>query len=140
MAGFSFNVAFGINETSLTRALESRSYEKALEYIDSRYGACLDEGFYQRTPLFIVLSREKSRCDGKAMPVHLKIARRLVERGKQFFLFIFCKLRLVLLADESETRKIMSVRQLPWQPGVSFALLHSTCCDSSRPQLRFPHF
>lgn len=81
-AGLSFNVAFGINETSLTRALERRNYKEALEYIENRYGVCLDEGFYQRTPLHIVLSREKSRFDDKIMPVHLKIARRLIERGE----------------------------------------------------------
>ena len=79
-----FNVVFGINETPLTHALEARRFDEALEYIDSRYGICLDEGFYQRIPLYIVLSGENSAVDGKAMPIHLKIARRLIERGKTF--------------------------------------------------------
>jgi len=43
---------------------------------------CLDEGFYQRIPLYIVLSGENSAVDGEAMPIHLKIARRLIERGE----------------------------------------------------------
>ena len=81
MAAIPFNVVFGINETPLTRALETRQFEKALEYIDSRFGMCLDEGCYQRIPLYIVLSGENSAVDGEAMPVHLKVARRLIERG-----------------------------------------------------------
>ena len=83
-AAVPFNVVFGINETPLTHALETRRFDEALEYIDSRYGICLDEGFYQRIPLYIVLSGENSAVDGKAMPIHLKIARRLIERGKTF--------------------------------------------------------
>ena len=82
----SFNVVFGINETPLTRALETRRFDEALEFINSRYGMCLDEGFYQRIPLYIVLSGENSAVDGKVIPVHLKIARQLIERGK-----IYCK-------------------------------------------------
>jgi len=82
----SFNVVFGITETPLTRALETRRFDEALEFINSRYGMCLDEGFYQRIPLYIVLSGENSTVDGKIIPVHLKIARRLIERGK-----IYCK-------------------------------------------------
>lgn len=80
-AAVPFNVVFGINETPLTHALETRRFDEALEYINSRYGMCLDEGFYQRIPLYIVLSGENSAVDGEAMPIHLKIARRLIERG-----------------------------------------------------------
>ena len=51
---------------------------------------CLDEGFYQRIPLYIVLSGENSTVDGEAIPIHLKIARRLIERGEHFMsLFIY---------------------------------------------------
>lgn len=81
-AAVPFNVVFGINETPLTHALEARRFDEALEYINSRYGMCLDEGFYQRIPLYIVLSGENSAVDGEAMPIHLKIARRLIERGE----------------------------------------------------------
>lgn len=81
-AAVPFNVVFGINETPLTHALETRRFDEALEYINSRYGMCLDEGFYQRIPLYIVLSGENSAVDGEAMPIHLKIARRLIERGE----------------------------------------------------------
>ncbi|XP_068738789.1 ankyrin-3-like [Montipora capricornis] len=76
-----FNVVFGINETPLTHALETRRFDEALDYINSHYGMCLDEGFYQRIPLYIVLSGETSLVDGEAIPIHLKIARRLIERG-----------------------------------------------------------
>ncbi|EDO46667.1 predicted protein [Nematostella vectensis] len=76
-----FNFVFGISETPLTQALERRNYSEALQYIDSRYGECLDEGYYRRTPLFIVLSGEQSSHDGREMPVHIQIARRLIERG-----------------------------------------------------------
>lgn len=76
----SFNVVFGINETPLTQALETRRFDDALAYINSRHGMCLDEGLYQRIPLYIVLSGENSTVDGEAIPIHLKIARRLIER------------------------------------------------------------
>ena len=93
-APVSFNVVFGINETPLTHALETRRFDEALEYINSRYGMCLDEGFYQRIPLYIVLSGENSAVDGEAIPIHLNIARRLIERGKHqiqvFYLKIMC--------------------------------------------------
>lgn len=77
----SFNVVFGINETPLTQALETRRFDEALAYINSRHGMCLDEGLYQRIPLYIVLSGENSTVDGEAIPIHLKIAWRLIERG-----------------------------------------------------------
>jgi hypothetical protein len=83
VAAAQFNVVLGFNQTPLTRALENRNFKEALDYIDNRYGGCLDEGYYRRIPLYIVLSGEKS-CDGKVMPVHLNIARRLIERGKLF--------------------------------------------------------
>ena len=86
----SFNVVFGINETPLTQALETRRFDDALAYINSLHGMCLDEGLYQRIPLYIVLSGENSTVDGEAIPIHLKIARRLIERGEHFMsLFIY---------------------------------------------------
>ncbi|CAG2257658.1 unnamed protein product [Mytilus edulis] len=56
MAGGVFHVEFGINETSLTRALESGSYGAAERLIRENINpSYLDEGCYQRTPLFICL-------------------------------------------------------------------------------------
>ncbi|CAG2212213.1 unnamed protein product [Mytilus edulis] len=63
MAGGVFHVEFGINETSLTRALESGSY-----------------GCYQRTPLFICLCGTDEE-QTKVRPRHLYLAKLLVERG-----------------------------------------------------------
>ena len=86
----SSNGVFGINETPLTQALETRRFDEALAYINSHHGMCLDEGPYQRIPLYIVLSGENSAVDGEAIPIHLKIARRLIERGEHFMsLFIY---------------------------------------------------
>ena len=85
-AAVPFNVVFGIRETPLTQALESRRFDEAIEFIDSHHGMCLDEGFYQRIPLFIVLSGENSAVDGEAMPIHLNIALRLIEKG-EFVIF-----------------------------------------------------
>ncbi|KXJ22774.1 uncharacterized protein LOC110251807 [Exaiptasia diaphana] len=76
-----FNVVFGFNQTPLTEALESRNFNHALGIIESRSGSCLDEGYYRRIPLYIVLSGENSCFDGKVLPVHLKIARLLIEKG-----------------------------------------------------------
>lgn len=77
-----FNVVFGFNQTPLTEALENRNFNQALEIIESRSGSCLDEGYFRRIPLYIVLSGEDSCCDAKVLPIHLKIARLLIERGK----------------------------------------------------------
>ena len=83
-----FNVEFGINDTALTRCLENRDFEEALHHVENGFGVSLDYGCYQRTPLFIVLSGEKSEFDGRNMPVHLALARKLIERGNVKFLFV----------------------------------------------------
>ncbi|XP_064595869.1 uncharacterized protein LOC135462572 [Liolophura sinensis] len=80
MAGV-FHVEFGINDTDLTEALEATDYPKAERLIKNRAVASyLDEGCYQRIPLFIVL------CGGKEetnvpMPRNLYLARLLIEYG-----------------------------------------------------------
>ena len=89
MADSVFNVEFGINDTPLTRCLENRDFDEALHYVESGYGVSLDDGCYQRTPLFIVLSGETSQLDGRAMPVHLALARKLIERGR-LMLIVLC--------------------------------------------------
>lgn len=79
----SFRVTFGFNETPLTFLLENRCFAAAEEMIrrdDEMVG--VDDGCYQRTPLFITLSGEKSAHDGHPCPRNLRLARLLVENGK----------------------------------------------------------
>ncbi|XP_071135639.1 uncharacterized protein [Mytilus edulis] len=81
MAGGVFHVEFGINETSLTRALESGSYGAAERLIRENINpSYLDEGCYQRTPLFICLCGTDEE-QTKVRPRHLYLAKLLVERG-----------------------------------------------------------
>eukprot|EP00118_Oscarella_pearsei_P007807 m.39151 g.39151 ORF g.39151 m.39151 type:complete len:465 (+) comp32678_c0_seq3:70-1464(+) len=76
----SFHVKFGFSETPLTLLLERRQYNAAEEIIASGQMS-LDDGLYQRTPLFIVLSGEASQYDDKPCPRNLKLARKLLRRG-----------------------------------------------------------
>jgi hypothetical protein len=76
----SFHVNFGFNETPLTSLLERRCFDAAEELI--RGGtAPLDDGCYQRTPLYIILSGEQSAHDGEPCPRNLYLARLLVQEG-----------------------------------------------------------
>ena len=79
MAGF--HVEFGINETQLTRLLERGSYKEAENLIRENNGpSYLDEGCYQRTPLFIVLNGEDETGQTRSQR-NLYIAKLLVEYG-----------------------------------------------------------
>ena len=79
MAGF--HVEFGINETQLTRLLERDLYKEAENLIRENNGpSYLDEGCYQRTPLFIVLNGEDETRQ-TTLQRNLYIARLLVEYG-----------------------------------------------------------
>ena len=79
MAGF--HVEFGINETQLTRLLERGQYNEAENLIRENSGpSYLDEGCYQRTPLFIVLSGEDETGNVRQQR-NLYLAKLLVEYG-----------------------------------------------------------
>ena len=79
MAGF--HVEFGINETQLTRLLERGLYKEAENLIKENNGpSYLDEGCYQRTPLFIVLNGEDETRE-RTLQRNLYVARLLVEYG-----------------------------------------------------------
>ncbi|XP_078618265.1 uncharacterized protein LOC144885926 [Branchiostoma floridae x Branchiostoma japonicum] len=76
-----FNVSFGVNQTFLTKALEEGQYEHAKKLIiENQTASYLDEGFYQRTPLFIVLSGF-NQFNGRAIPRNLELARLLIVQG-----------------------------------------------------------
>ncbi|XP_070569096.1 uncharacterized protein [Ptychodera flava] len=75
-----FHVVFGINQTRLTRALEDKRFGEAESTIlETHVPSHLDEGFYQRTPLYIVLCGFDEI--GQPCPRNLHIAKLLVERG-----------------------------------------------------------
>ena len=79
MAGF--HVEFGINETQLTRLLERGLYQEAENLIRENNGpSYLDEGCYQRTPLFMVLNGEDETRE-RTLQRNLYVARMLVEYG-----------------------------------------------------------
>ena len=79
MAGF--HVEFGINETQLTRLLERGLYKEAENLIiENNTPSYLDEGCYQRTPLFIVLNGEYETGQVRSQR-NLYIAKLLVEYG-----------------------------------------------------------
>lgn len=76
-----FHVEFGINETQLTRLLERGEYREAERLIQENNSASyLDEGCYQRTPLFIVLSGEDETGQVHTQR-NLHLAKLLVEHG-----------------------------------------------------------
>ncbi|XP_013399804.1 uncharacterized protein LOC106165962 [Lingula anatina] len=76
-----FHVEFGINETELTQALELQHYSRAEQLIRNTSSASyLDEGCYQRIPLYISLCGQS--IDGVSnIPVNLYIAKLLIEYG-----------------------------------------------------------
>ncbi|KAK6171501.1 hypothetical protein SNE40_019678 [Patella caerulea] len=81
MAAGVFHVEFGINDTQLTRALEQGNYASAERFIlDNSQPSYLDEGCYQRTPLYICLcgvdeDAERVTCR------NLYLAKLMIERG-----------------------------------------------------------
>ncbi|CAH1799334.1 unnamed protein product [Owenia fusiformis] len=76
-----FHVEFGINETQLTRALELHHYDEAEQMIEDCTNATyLDEGCYQRTPLYIVLCG-MNEDETTPAPRNLNIAALLVRAG-----------------------------------------------------------
>lgn len=81
MAGGVFHVEFGFNDTPLTRALESGNYVLAEKLIrETANPSALDEGCYQRTPLYICLCGLDSEGT-RPRPRNLYLARLLIERG-----------------------------------------------------------
>ncbi|KAL4232720.1 hypothetical protein ACF0H5_007408 [Mactra antiquata] len=81
MAGGVFHVEFGFNDTPLTRALESGNYMLAEKLIcETANPSSLDEGCYQRTPLYICLCGLDAE-ETRPRPRNLYIARLLIERG-----------------------------------------------------------
>lgn len=81
MAGVVFHVEFGFNDTALTRALESGNYTAAERIIrETNNPSSLNEGCYQRTPLFICLCGLDSE-EKRVKPRNLFLAKLLVERG-----------------------------------------------------------
>lgn len=81
MAGVVFHVEFGFNDTALTRALESGNYVGAEKIIrETNNPSSLNEGCYQRTPLFICLCGLDVE-EKKVKPRNLFLAKLLVERG-----------------------------------------------------------
>ncbi|XP_069133563.1 uncharacterized protein [Argopecten irradians] len=81
MAGGVFHVEFGINETSLTRALEQGNFVTAEKLIrDASNPSFLDEGCYQRTPLFICLCGMDEE-EKRVRPRNLYLAKLMIEHG-----------------------------------------------------------
>ncbi|KAK3098584.1 hypothetical protein FSP39_020939, partial [Pinctada imbricata] len=81
MAGGVFHVEFGINDTQLTRALEKNNFVTAEKLIrDTTQASYLDEGCYQRTPLFICLCGMDEE-EQRVKPRNLYLAKLLVEQG-----------------------------------------------------------
>ncbi|XP_071112304.1 uncharacterized protein [Haliotis cracherodii] len=80
MAGV-FHVEFGFNDTDLTRALEQGNYASAERLIlDNVNPSFLDEGCYQRIPLFICLCG-MDEGEQRTMARNLYLAKLLIERG-----------------------------------------------------------
>lgn len=81
MAGNVFHVQFGFNDTPLTRALESGNYTIAEKIILATTNpSSLDEGCYQRTPLYICLCGVDMEGT-KPRPRNIYLARLLIEHG-----------------------------------------------------------
>lgn len=81
MAGGVFHVQFGFNDTALTRALESGNYVLSERLIrETTNPSSLDEGCYQRTPLYICLCGLDTE-ETRPRPRNLYLARLLIERG-----------------------------------------------------------
>ncbi|XP_060076255.1 uncharacterized protein LOC132555891 [Ylistrum balloti] len=81
MAGGVFHVEFGINETNLTRALEQGNFVTAEKLIrDTNNPSFLDEGCYQRTPLFICLCGMDEE-EKRVRPRNLYLAKLMIEHG-----------------------------------------------------------
>ncbi|XP_077977040.1 uncharacterized protein LOC144432649 [Glandiceps talaboti] len=75
-----FHVVFGINQTRLTTALEEKRYGDAESLInETNVPSHLDEGFYQRTPLYITLCGFTEL--GQASPRNLHVAKLLADKG-----------------------------------------------------------
>lgn len=81
MAGFVFHVEFGMNETKLTQALEAENWALAEKLIlECQNASYLDEGCYQRVPLYICLCGvDEYQTKLKAQNFYLVTL--LVERG-----------------------------------------------------------
>ncbi|XP_036356448.1 uncharacterized protein LOC115214915 isoform X1 [Octopus sinensis] len=81
MARGGFHVEFGINETLLTQYLEKNDYISAERLIrETANPSYLDEGCYQRTPLYIVLcGLDEEELNVK--PRNLFLAKLCIERG-----------------------------------------------------------
>ncbi|GAB1598107.1 uncharacterized protein LOC115214915, partial [Argonauta hians] len=81
MARGGFHVEFGINETPLTNFLEKNDYISAEKIIrETANPSYLDEGCYQRTPLYIVLcGLDEEEVNVK--PRNLFLAKLCIERG-----------------------------------------------------------
>lgn len=81
MAGGGFHVEFGINETTLTQSLEKGEYALAESLIrENANPSYLDEGCYQRTPLYIVLCGLDAE-ELNVKPRNLFLAKLCIERG-----------------------------------------------------------
>ncbi|ESO85757.1 hypothetical protein LOTGIDRAFT_235723 [Lottia gigantea] len=81
MAAGVFHVEFGINDTQLTRALEQGNYASAERYIlENSQSSYLDEGCYQRTPLFICLCGIAEDGD-RVKCRNFYLAKLMLERG-----------------------------------------------------------
>ncbi|BFZ24902.1 hypothetical protein BsWGS_27941 [Bradybaena similaris] len=78
---FVFHVEFGINDTPLTRALEQGNYATAERLIlECPNASYLDDGCYQRTPLYICLCGVDEYHERVAVR-NFHLARLLIERG-----------------------------------------------------------
>ncbi|XP_076364137.1 uncharacterized protein LOC143253720 isoform X7 [Tachypleus tridentatus] len=76
----SFQVNWGINDTPLTRALELGDDVKAASIIrENSDPSFLNEGPYERVPLYIVVCGLRS--DGSTRPINLHLAKLLLENG-----------------------------------------------------------
>ncbi|CAG5123761.1 unnamed protein product [Candidula unifasciata] len=78
---FVFHVEFGMNDTALTRALEDGNYATAERLIlECPNASYLDDGCYQRTPLYICLCGVDEYHERVAVR-NFHLARLLIERG-----------------------------------------------------------
>ncbi|KAK3580495.1 hypothetical protein CHS0354_001094 [Potamilus streckersoni] len=76
-----FHVEFGFNDTPLTRALEIGNFVAAEKLIrENSNPSYLDEGCYQRTPLYICLCGIDAE-DQRVRPRNLYLAKLLIEGG-----------------------------------------------------------
>lgn len=78
---FVFHVEFGMNDTPLTQALEQGNYASAERLIlDCPNSSYLDDGCYQRIPLYICLCGV-DQYHQRVTPRNLYLARLLIEHG-----------------------------------------------------------